>query len=158
MEIDATRQRSCARGAEPTSYAGASQTIILCQPSGTVLGRGRMGGIGRTKWAQFDPSILPPARIDGVEVFSSSVESCRRLSKPFFFDVLAQLPPDLRPVFMARVVEQLQARADPGPGDIDRALRAALFGLWTPPAITELRPSRWDRDAPRFDRTSKRAW
>jgi hypothetical protein len=72
-------------------------------------------------------------------------------------NVLAQLPPDLRPVFVERVAQALSTHLDPGPGDIDRALRAALFGLWTPPAITELRPSRWDRAAPAFDRTPKRA-
>jgi hypothetical protein len=49
----------------------------------------------------------------------------------FFFNVLAQLPPDTRSVFTARVVELLQAHSDPGPGDLDRALRAALVGLWT---------------------------
>ena len=74
MEIDAARQRGRARGAQPTPHAGAAQTIILCRLGGTVLGGGRMGGNGRAKWAQFDHSILPPARIDGVEVFSSSVE------------------------------------------------------------------------------------
>ena len=51
----------------------------------------------------------------------------------FLCHALAQLEPDVRPVFTARMVEHLQALADPGVGDVDRALRAALVGLWTPP-------------------------
>ena len=73
----------------------------------------------------------------------------------FLCNALAQLEPDVRPVFTARMVEYLQALADPGVGDVDRAIRTALVGLWTPPAIAE--PPRWSRDTPRFDRVSKRA-
>ena len=53
----------------------------------------------------------------------------------FLCHALAQLEPDVRAVFTARMVEHLQAIADPGAGDVDRALRAALVGLWTPPDI-----------------------
>jgi hypothetical protein len=73
----------------------------------------------------------------------------------FLCNALAQLEPDVRPVFTARMVEYLQALADPGVGDVDRAIRTALVGLWTPPAIAE--PPRWSRDTPEFDRVSKRA-
>ena len=59
----------------------------------------------------------------------------------FLCHALAQLAPDVREVFTARMVEHLQALADPGVGDVDRALRAALVGLWTPPDIAEWR--RW---------------
>jgi hypothetical protein len=77
----------------------------------------------------------------------------------FLCHALAQLEPDVRPVFAARMVEHLRAIAKPGPGDVDRALRAALVGLWTPPAIETTRvPSRWSRDTPRFDLASKRTW
>jgi hypothetical protein len=77
----------------------------------------------------------------------------------FLCSALAQLEPDMRPVFTVRMVEHLQVIADPGPGDVDRALRAALVGLWVPPESIELRAvSRWDRDAPGFERGSKRAW
>jgi hypothetical protein len=77
----------------------------------------------------------------------------------FLCHALAQLEPDVRPTFMERMVTYLQALADPGVGDVDRALRAALVGLWTPPPIEEVRmPPRWDRNAPRFERASKRAW
>ena len=39
----------------------------------------------------------------------------------------------------------------PGPGNVDRAVRQALVGLWTPPAIEEFqRPPRWDRATPAF--------
>jgi hypothetical protein len=68
-----------------------------------------------------------------------------------------QLEPDAREVFATRMVEHLQAHADPGPGDVDRALRAALVGLWTPPELDGFRGSRWDCETPRFDRVSKLA-
>ena len=76
----------------------------------------------------------------------------------FLCNALAQLAPDVREVFTARMVERLQALADPGVGDVDRALRAALVGLWTPPDITEWRRSDWDCETPRFDLASKRVW
>jgi hypothetical protein len=77
----------------------------------------------------------------------------------FLCNALAQLEPDVRPVFTARMVEHLQTHADPGAGDVDRALRAALVGLWVPPAIEETRvPPRWARATPRFDMASKRDW
>ena len=76
----------------------------------------------------------------------------------FLCHALAQLAPDVREVFTARMVEHLQALADPGVGDVDRALRAALVGLWIPPDITEWRRSDWDCETLGFDRASKRAW
>ena len=64
-----------------------------------------------------------------------------------------------RSVFTERVAGILGAHPDPGPGDVDRAVRQALVGLWTPPAIEEFqRPPRWDRATPAFERVSKRAW
>ena len=52
----------------------------------------------------------------------------------------------------------LGAHPDPGPGDVDRAVRQALVGLWTLPESIELRAGpRWDRNAPAFERVSKRA-
>jgi hypothetical protein len=76
----------------------------------------------------------------------------------FYFAALAQLEPGRRPVFTARVAQLLGAHPDPGPGDVDRAVRAALVGLWTPPAIEEvLRPPRWARGTPAFERVSKGA-
>jgi hypothetical protein len=74
----------------------------------------------------------------------------------FLCCALAQLTPDVRPVFTARLVAYLQALADPGVGDVDRALRAAWTGLWEPPLETD-RPARWTRDTPSFERMSKRA-
>jgi hypothetical protein len=56
----------------------------------------------------------------------------------FFFAAAAQLEPDLRPVFAERVSAILGAHPDPGPGDVDRAVRQALVGLWTPPERIEL--------------------
>jgi hypothetical protein len=58
-------------------------------------------------------------------------------------------------IIVERVAGSLGAHPDPGPGDVDRAVRQALAGLWVPPAIAE--PPRWSRDTPRFDRASKRA-
>ena len=74
----------------------------------------------------------------------------------FYFAAAAQLEPALRPAFTERVVTILQSHADPGPGDVDRAVRQALIGLWIPPQETELRPARWHRVTPGFERASKR--
>jgi hypothetical protein len=61
----------------------------------------------------------------------------------------SQIVPDLRPVFVERVARSLGAHPDPGPGDVDRAMRQALDGLWAPP-FEELRaPPRWSRLARR---------
>ena len=77
----------------------------------------------------------------------------------FYFAALAQLEPTLRSVFTERIARILGAHSDPGPGDVDRAVRLALVGLWAPPAIEEFqRPPRWDRVTPAFERVSKRAW
>jgi hypothetical protein len=76
----------------------------------------------------------------------------------FFFAALAQLAPDMRPVFAERVARRLSAHPDPGPGDVDRAVRAALVRLWTPPEGEELqRVGRWSSAAPQFERVSKQA-
>ena len=76
----------------------------------------------------------------------------------FFYAVLAQLTPDARPIFIERVARILGAHPDPGCGDVDRAVRQALVGLWVPPAFEEVRgSSRWDRARPEFERVSKRA-
>jgi hypothetical protein len=78
--------------------------------------------------------------------------------RTLFFDMLAQLAPPQRAVFVARLAAALEAHRDPGPGDIDRILRTAWVGLWTPPAIEEIqRPSRWQRAVPAFERMSKGA-
>jgi hypothetical protein len=65
----------------------------------------------------------------------------------FLCSAVRQLSPDMRPVFIERLAEYLQAIADPDVGDVDRALRAAWTGLWTPPLDLDLRPGRWGLDA-----------
>ena len=61
----------------------------------------------------------------------------------FYFAALAQLEPARRPVFTERVTRLLGAHPNLRPGDVDRAVRQALVGLWTPPAIEEFqRPPR----------------
>jgi hypothetical protein len=76
----------------------------------------------------------------------------------FFYAVLDQLEPAMREVFTERVARILGALRDPGPGDVDRAVRAALVGLWTPPEGEELqRVGRWNSNAPGFERISKQA-
>jgi hypothetical protein len=67
----------------------------------------------------------------------------------FLCSAVRQLAPDMRPVFIARLAEHLQAVADYDVGDVDRALRAAWVGLWVPPLDTEVRPGRWGANAPR---------
>ena len=64
----------------------------------------------------------------------------------FYFAALTQLEPARRPVFTERVTRLLGAHPNPGAGDVDRAVRQALVGLWTAPAIEKFqRPPRWDR-------------
>ena len=60
----------------------------------------------------------------------------------FYFAALAQLEPARRPVFTERVTRLLGAHPNPGPGDVDRAVRQALVGVWTPPAIEEFQRPR----------------
>ena len=64
----------------------------------------------------------------------------------FFYAALHQLDPAVRPTFLARVAASLAALRDPGPGDVDRAIRAALIGLCTPlpDNLGQLEP-RWAR-------------
>jgi hypothetical protein len=68
----------------------------------------------------------------------------------FHFAAAAQLKPVLRPAFTERVATIFQSHADPGPGDVDRAVRQALIGLWISAQETELRPARWHRVTPGF--------
>jgi hypothetical protein len=79
----------------------------------------------------------------------------------FYFAAMAQLDPDRRAICAERVANILGTYSplcEPGPGDVDRAIRAALVGLWIPPAIEEVRAvSRWDRGDATFDRVSKMA-
>jgi hypothetical protein len=75
----------------------------------------------------------------------------------FFWQAMGQLEYPQRATFAARVFADLAARPELGPGDVDRAVRAALVGLWVPPVETE-RPARWDRAAPRYEKASRRAW
>jgi hypothetical protein len=79
----------------------------------------------------------------------------------FYYAAMAQLEPELRPVFVERVANILGAYSpfcEPGPGDVDRAIRQALVGLWIPPATEEARAvSRWDRSDAGFDRVSRMA-
>jgi hypothetical protein len=77
----------------------------------------------------------------------------------FYCAAVAQLEPALRPVFVERVAQILGAHSDPSPGDVDRAIRQALVGLWVPPAVAEVRtPARWSRNTPRFEQASRRAF
>jgi hypothetical protein len=76
----------------------------------------------------------------------------------FYLAAVAQLEPALRPVFIERVALLLGAHPDPGPGDVDRAVRQALVGLWTPPIVEVRSPARWSRRSPRFERASRRAF
>jgi hypothetical protein len=79
----------------------------------------------------------------------------------FFFAAMAQLELEQRVIFAERVANILGAYSpfcEPGPGDVDRAIRQALIGLWEPPATEEVRAvSRWDQARPKFDRVSKAA-
>jgi hypothetical protein len=56
-----------------------------------------------------------------------------------------QLHPVQRPVFAERVHALLQDIAEPGPGDVDRAVRKALQGIWEPAPEPTTGCSRWSR-------------
>ena len=74
----------------------------------------------------------------------------------FYWAAAAQLDPELRPAFAARVVAALDANPDPGPGDLDRAVRQAFAALWVPPPIEAVRvPPRWARSHARAQRGAR---
>jgi hypothetical protein len=77
----------------------------------------------------------------------------------FYFAAMAQLDPELRPVFIARVANTLGAYSpfcELGPGDVDRAIRAAFEALWVPPPDEATKnASRWNRSASSFEKVSK---
>jgi hypothetical protein len=79
----------------------------------------------------------------------------------FYFAAQAQLDPDRRPIFAERVANILGAYSpfcEPGPGDVDRAIRAAFEALWVPPPDEATKnSSRWNRAVPAFERISKQA-
>jgi hypothetical protein len=67
------------------------------------------------------------------------------------------LVPGLRPVFAERLASGLAAHADPGPGTVNTVLRMVWADLWVPLPEPELRAPRWARDAPRYEKVSRRA-
>ena len=54
-----------------------------------------------------------------------------------------QLHPTMRETFATRVHAALQDIHEPGPGDVDRVVRAALKGIWEP--VVDTAPPRWSR-------------
>jgi hypothetical protein len=66
----------------------------------------------------------------------------------FLCHAWAQLAPDMRPLFEARMIEHLRAPADPGAGDVDRALASMPMrqrGVFASRASTWRRESFWRR-------------
>jgi hypothetical protein len=75
----------------------------------------------------------------------------------FYWAAMAQLEPGQRAAFVERVTRNLGSHPDPGPGDVDRAVRVAMADLWTPlPDDTARGVSRWAGSAPHYERASKR--
>ncbi len=73
---------------------------------------------------------------------------------------MMQLEPDRRAIFAERVANTLDAYSpfcELGPGDVDRAIRAALVGLWVPPTIEPRTVPRWARNTPCYEPISKQA-
>jgi hypothetical protein len=68
----------------------------------------------------------------------------------------AALPPADRDQFLEAVARQLDGR-EIGDGAVHRAVAAAFQAFWKPPP-TPHTPSRWQRERPRFDRASRRAY
>jgi hypothetical protein len=79
----------------------------------------------------------------------------------FYFAAMAQLELEQRAIFAERVANILGAYSpfcEPGPGDVDRAIRQAWEATWTPiPDEAAKTSSRWDRSDASFDRVSKMA-
>jgi hypothetical protein len=68
----------------------------------------------------------------------------------------AALPAADRDGFYQAIAHQLTGR-EVGDGSVHRAVAAAFQAFFKPPETPHY-PSRWQRDAPRFDRASKRAY
>jgi hypothetical protein len=62
----------------------------------------------------------------------------------FVAATVQQLHPTMRETFATRVHAALAELHEPGPGDVDRAVRTALKGIWDPPLETAP-PPRWSR-------------
>jgi hypothetical protein len=83
-----------------------------------------------------------------------------KLSGPQFLAIAnagAALCPLDRDQFFAAVASELQGRPI-GDGSVGCAIRAAQAAFPRPEPEQRRTPSRWDRDAPSFERTSKRAY
>ena len=63
----------------------------------------------------------------------------------FYLSAASQTPPRERPTFEARVSAILQSHRDPGPGDVNRAVRVVLNELRGAPPPCPGGPSRWSR-------------
>ena len=78
----------------------------------------------------------------------------------FYFAAMAQLQPEQRVIFAERVANILDAYSpfcEPGPGDVDRAVRAAFDALWIPPPDEETKnSSRWIATPPGSNASRKR--
>jgi hypothetical protein len=68
----------------------------------------------------------------------------------------AVLCPADRDQFYQAVAHQL-AGHEIGDGAVHRAVAAAFQAFWKPPEMPHT-PSRWQRDTPRFEKTSRRAY
>jgi hypothetical protein len=83
------------------------------------------------------------------------------LSRPQFVQVVnaaAPLYPLDRDLFISAVAAELEGRSIIGDGDVGRAIREVQprFAHPEPPAAASI--SRWDRERPKFERSSKRAY
>jgi hypothetical protein len=68
----------------------------------------------------------------------------------------AALPASDRPAFYDAVAHQL-AGHEVGDGAVHRAVATAFSALFKPPELPAAK-SRWNRERPRFDHSSKRAY
>jgi hypothetical protein len=78
----------------------------------------------------------------------------------FYYAAIEQIDPADRQAFMERVANTLDALCrfcEPGPGDVDRAIRLAFEALWVPPPDPARTAGRWHRSAAGFERISKMA-
>jgi hypothetical protein len=81
-----------------------------------------------------------------------------RLSDSELDAVMAAARPiaiDRRDAFLQQVASSLQRCGELGPGVVYRVVSEAQRAFFDPP---DLSPARWERDRPRFERMSKRAY
>ena len=73
------------------------------------------------------------------------------------FEAAGPIPVCRRDDFLQDVAKFLRGCSEVGPGTVHRAIAEAQRAHFDPPELERNVGLRWDRDAPRFEKVSKRA-